>query len=317
MKRSVLVTGCTGVTGNALIRHLLSLDFYVTAVIRPGSTRRGFLPNQPNLEIVECELGAYKKLLEEPRPYCAFFHLAWDGSHGEEKADLRNHMSMQLKNASAVVEAVEICHALNCPVFLATGSQAEYGGGIGAVDETTICRPENGYGTAKVCAASMASILCQQYGIRFIWARLFSVFGPWDATHSMIDMAITQLLNGQSPAYTAGEQIWNYLYSLDAAKALALLAFTEGVEGVYCVASQKSRPLKEYIEELHRVVAPDQKPKIGYIQSAGKSVARMDVDISHLVEDTGFYEEVSFQQGIAAIRNWYVENRRNAGAQLF
>lgn len=315
MKGNVLVTGCTGVTGNALVRYLLAQEFCVTAVIRPGSPRREFLPNHPNLKVVECELGAYEKLLEEPRPYRAFFHLAWDGSRGKEKTDLRNHMPLQLGNAGHVLEAVEVCRALDCPVFLATGSQAEYGSGTGIVDESTPCKPETGYGAAKACAASMASILCRQYGIRFIWARLFSVYGPWDATHSMIDMAVTQLLNGESPAYTAGEQMWNYLYSIDAAKALTLLAFTETVEGVYCVASQKSRPLKEYVAELHGVVAPKQAPGLGRILPGGKNSARMEVNVDRLIKDTGFYEEYSFRQGIAAIRDWYVENGRGAEPQ--
>lgn len=306
MDGNVLVTGCTGVTGNALVRYLLAQGLSVTAVVRPNSPRHKFLPNHPQLEIVECDLGAYDDLLKRQRiPYQAFFHLAWDGSRGKEKSDLRNHMPMQLGNAGHVLEAVEACRALDCPVFLATGSQAEYGGGTGTVDETTVCRPENGYGAAKVCAATMASILCRQYGIRFIWARLFSVYGPRDATHSMIDLAVTQLLAGKSPAYTKGEQMWNYLYSFDAAKALALLAFTETAEGVYCVASQKSRPLKDYITDLHEVVAPEVKPRLGELSSGSGNSTRMEVDIQRLAHDTGFYEEYSFRQGVAAVRNWY------------
>lgn len=303
---NVLVTGCTGVAGNALVRHLLSQGLRVTAVVRPGSLRRGFLPAHPKLAVAECGLGSYHRLLEGPRiPYRAFFHLAWEGSQGKEKADLRNHMPMQLKNTEHVLEAVEVCRRLGCPVFLATGSQAEYGSGTGAVDESTPCRPENGYGAAKSCAASMASILCRQYGIRFIWARLFSVYGPRDATHSMIDTAVAQLLRGASPAYTKGEQMWNYLYSFDAAKALWLLASTDAAQGVYCVASQESRPLKEYIAALHEVVAPGQTPRLGALPSAKGSPARMEASIRRLVGDTGFYEEYTFREGIAAVRDWY------------
>ena len=304
--RHVLVTGCTGVTGNALVRHLLSLGLLVTAVVRPDSPRQAFLPRHPGLEVIPCELGSYNKLLRMQHvPYQVFFHLAWEGSRGKEKADLRNHMPMQLENAGHMLKAVEACRQLGCPVFLATGSQAEYGSGTGTVNEMTPCRPETGYGAAKVCASAMASILCAQYGIRFIWARLFSVYGPRDMTHSMIDMAIQRLLEGGSPAYSAGEQMWNYLYALDAAKALALLAFTEAASGVYCVASQESRPLKDYILDMHHIVAPGIQPRLGGCLSAGKSSARMEVDTRRLMETTGFREEYSFQQGITAVLDWY------------
>lgn len=311
-KKQMLVTGCTGVTGNALVRYLLSRGFAVTAVVRPGSHRKMFLPRSPQLTVVEYSLDSYKQMGKElPHGvYQAFFHLAWEGSHGKEKGDLRNAMGMQLENARHLLEAVEVCHGLDCPVFLAVGSQAEYGfreALEAPVDEKIPCRPENGYGAAKQCARIMAEILCKDYGIRFLWARLFSVYGPRDGTHSMIDAAVAGLLHGQPPMHTSGEQIWNYLYAFDAAKALTLLALTEKAEGVYCVASEESRPLKEYIHTLYEVVSPGKHPILGGIpDSKGKPVP-MRVDIARLTRDTGFQEEYTFQQGIARIRDWYLE----------
>ncbi len=301
----VIVTGCTGVTGNALVEHLLGCGFSVYAMVRPGSRRLRFLPEHSSLHVIECGLGEYGKLAKNlSGDFAAFFHLAWEGSHGERKAELRDDMSMQLENVKHMLEAVEACRSLKCPVFLATGSQAEYGPGKGVVDEMTPCFPINGYGAAKLCASEMASVLCRKYGIRFIWARLFSVYGPKDCTHSMIDAAVVGLLAGAPPAYTEGKQIWNYLYSKDAAKALVLLAFTESAEGVYCVASRKSRMLREYIRELHETVAPEFEPALGVL-SAGASSVRMEVDTSRLVNDTGFKEAYDFGRGIGEIRDWY------------
>lgn len=99
--------------------------------------------------------------------------------------------------------------------------------------------------------------------------------------------------------------MWNYLYSMDAAKALSLLAFTERAQGIYCVASRQSRPLKEYISELHSVVSPQEQPRLGVLPLAGKSPARMEVSIRRLTEDTGFCEEYTFREGAAAVRDWY------------
>ena len=42
--RQVIITGGTGVTGNALVRNLLQQNIKVTALIRPDSFRKRYLP---------------------------------------------------------------------------------------------------------------------------------------------------------------------------------------------------------------------------------------------------------------------------------
>lgn len=309
MEKHVIVTGGTGVTGNALIRYLLHRNIEVTTIVRPGSRRLALLPENPLLHVVQCQMGELGRLKEElpGGDYQAFFHLAWEGSHGIEKADSRNRMDLQLDNIRFVLEAEELCRAAACSVFLVTGSQAEYGICDCMVDENTPCNPENGYGAAKVCARQMVEILCRQHGIRFIWARLFSVYGPYDGTRSMIDSALLELFKGESPKYTQGFQMWNYLYSMDAARALALLALGNAEDGVYCVASPESLPLREYIKMLHEVVAPDVKPLFGEIPYKNDRMVQLTVDTGKLRHATGFQPEYSFSQGVKAVCDWYRE----------
>lgn len=308
MEKQVIVTGGTGVTGNALIRHLLSKETAVTAVIRPRSQRLGLLASHPLLKVVECplkELGTLKNKLEKGR-YQAFYHLGWEGSHGVSRTEGRNQMRLQLDNAGYVLEAVELCREVECPVFIGAGSQAEYGCSHGMVDEETECRPENGYGIAKVCAREMAWILCKKYKIRLVWARLFSVYGPCDGTRSMIDQTIVKLLKGESPDYTEAVQRWNYLYSADAAKALELLGLEGEREGIYCVANPESRPLYEYIKTIHQVVAPEKEPRFGIIPYENGRMVELAVNTDKLCGETGFKPTWSFRQGIGVIRDWYV-----------
>ncbi|MDE7062180.1 MAG: NAD-dependent epimerase/dehydratase family protein, partial [Lachnospiraceae bacterium] len=60
MIKKVIVTGGTGVTGNALVKYLLQQKIEVTALVRPGSFRRRFLPEgHPLLTVVDCGLADY------------------------------------------------------------------------------------------------------------------------------------------------------------------------------------------------------------------------------------------------------------------
>ncbi|MEG1595348.1 MAG: NAD(P)-dependent oxidoreductase [Lachnospiraceae bacterium] len=306
--KSVIVTGATGVTGNGLVRYLLGKKIEVFAILRPNSQRECNLPQDSLLHRIECNLGEYDQILQHhlipPKKARVFFHLAWEGSKGREKVDNRNNMQLQSRNITYLMDAVELCHKLECPVFLGVGSQAEYGYSNGWMNEDTVLQPGNGYGMAKVCACSMSRVLCKSYQIKHIWARLFSIYGPYDETHSLVDLSIQKLRKGESLAYTTGEQLWNYLYSQDAGKALYLLS-EYGQDGEeYCVASAKARPLKDYIKEIHRIVNPNVEPEFG---TTAKEEPGMQVDISKLVQATKFQEEFTFQEGIAKIRDFYVE----------
>ena len=313
MVRKAIVTGGTGVTGNALVKYLLQKGIEVIVLVRPGSFRRSFLPEENgNLSIVECDLEGYGKIGEKLKSgqYDVFFHLAWDGSTGKQKVNNRNHFKLQNRNVSYALDAVELCHELACPVFVMTGSQAAYGRKDHLITEDMEKKPENGYGMAKLCAEGMTRLLCRQYGIRHIWPILFSVYGPCDATESLVDMTVRGLLEGKTLPYTKGEQKWDYLYSYDAARALLLLA-QYGQDGeAYHVASGKSLPLANYIRDIYNLVAPDIEPRLGEIPYVPGQVMFLGADITKLRQATGFVPEYTFREGIRAIiESIYAEKR--------
>ncbi|MBO4864524.1 MAG: NAD(P)-dependent oxidoreductase [Eubacterium sp.] len=305
--KRVIVTGGTGVTGNALVRYLLTKGIEVTAIIRPGSVREKYVPDDPGLRKVYAGLddllsdSLYDQLKDHS--YDVFFHLAWDGSRGKEKVNNRNNFHMQSQNTTYAVDAVELCHRIDCKTFIMTGSQAEYGDYFEAksISEDFPKKPVNGYGMAKFCAEEMTRALCREYGIRHIWPILFSVYGPRDATESMVDTSIRGLLKGESMDYTKGEQMWNYLYSFDAAKALLLLA-EKGTDGeCYNVASQNEKRLCEYINELYITITGKEAAGIGKRSYPGGRIKYLMADVDKLVSHTGFKEEYSFTEGIKEI----------------
>lgn len=317
MIRRVIVTGGTGVTGNALLNVLLEKNIKVTALIHPGSYRKHYLPKGNfNLTVIESGMEEYPflgKLLKEEE-YDAFFHLAWSGSTGNQKVQNRNDYKLQNLNVAYAINAVELCHDIHCPVFVMTGSQAEYGRKDRPFVETDEKKPENGYGMAKLCAEGMTRLLCREYGIKHIWPVLFSVYGPCDATESMIDVTIRKLLRGEKLPYTPAEQKWDYLFSYDAANALLLLA-ENGEDGqVYHVAGGKTEPLSYYIKTIYRLLAPGENPRIGELPYNNKQVMFLGADISKLKQTTGFVPQYTFEEGINKI--WKSIKDENIGGAL-
>ncbi|MCM1495704.1 MAG: NAD(P)-dependent oxidoreductase [Bacteroides sp.] len=306
--RKVILTGGTGMLGLALIQLFIQKKIEVLVIVRPDSKRRNALPVSDYVTVIECDLSNLLAIKEQlPDTYDAFFHFAWDGTFGEA----RNDMYLQNRNVKAALDAVELAKAAGCTVFLGAGSQAEYGRVDGIkLGPDTPTKPETGYGIGKLCAGQMSRILCQQMGMKHIWVRILSTYGPHDGLHTMVMSGIIKMLNQERPQYTKGEQMWDYLYCEDAARAFYLAA-ERGMDGsVYCIGSGQVRPLAEYITVIRDAINPGIEIGFGEIPYYDKQVMYLCADIENLQRDTGFQPEVSFEEGIRRTVQWYKEEMK-------
>ncbi len=296
-----VISGATGAVGMGLIRELMEREIPILVLCRENSPRSERIPDHPLIRRARCSLAEMKEFsLPEGETYDVFFHLAWEGTTG----DARNDMVLQNRNVAYTLDAVELADRLGCHTFIGAGSQAEYGRVEGKLSAKTPAFPENGYGIAKLCAGQMSRGMCGMRGIRHIWARILSVYGPYDTEGSMVMSAIRRLMAGEETSFTAGEQIWDYLYSGDAAKALVALA-ERGVGGkIYCLGSGAPRLLKDYLIAIRDAVAPNATLGLGKLPYARGQVMYLCADIEELREDTGFCPEVSFEEGIRRTLAW-------------
>jgi len=302
--KSAVVTGPTGAVGTALCKLLTEQQIKVYAVVRPGSARAEHLREIEEAELITCDASRLSELPSLIPSADAFFHLAWAKTTGQG----RNDMPAQIDNIRYTIDAVRAASALGCKVFIGAGSQAEYGRVDHALTPDTPCFPENGYGMAKLCAGQMSRTECEKLGIEHIWTRILSVYGPYDGAGSMVSSVIGALLAGERPALTGGQQIWDFLYSVDAARALYLMALQGKNGAVYPLGSGQSRPLREYIEALRDAVDPSLPLGFGEIPYGDKQVMHLEADIRALHRDTGFAPETDFASGIRKTINWVRSN---------
>lgn len=299
--KNAVITGPTGAVGIALINELLNNGVNVTAVCRRGSNRIKRLPVHENLKVIECNTDEYESLpsmISEKQD--VFYHFAWGCTTGGG----RNDIPAQEENIRYSIAACEAAAKMGCEVFIGSGSQAEYGRVEGTLSASTPAFPENGYGIAKLSAGMLTRIRCEQLGIKHIWTRILSVYGPFDGEQTLVIGMIRKLMAGISPETTKGEQIWDFIYCGDAARAFRLIA-EKGVHGkVYPIGSGIGRPLREYIECIGKETNPDVEIGFGKIPYGDRQVMHLCADIRELTEDTGFVPEVAFEEGIKNTVEW-------------
>lgn len=299
--KKIVMTGPTGAIGVALIEQCINENIEVYALCRKDSRRISNIPQSPLVHIIFCDLQKMSEFNDD-QIKCAdvFYHFGWAATIGAG----RNDMPLQIQNIQYTIDAVHLAKRLGCSVFVGAGSQAEYGRVEGKLNAEVPTFPENGYGMAKLCAGQMSRVECEKLGLKHIWTRILSIYGPYDGDATMITSTIKKLLNGQIPELTKGEQMWDYMYSKDVAKAFVALG-DRGVHGkIYCLGSGQVRPLKEYIEILRDKI--DVKAKLGFgeIPYAPKQVMYLCADISDLQNDTGFTPQISFEKGIQETIDW-------------
>ncbi len=301
MYKRVVITGVTGAVGMALLEKYRSEGWEVLAVCRKGSGRNSRIPSDPKITVIETDLSRLDQV--EPldqKPYEVFYHLAWGGTFGADREDVL----LQLKNIEGTLKAVTLAKRLGCSVFIGTGSQAEYGRTDAALRPDTPAFPESGYGMAKLCAGQMSRKACEQQGIRHVWVRILSVYGPFDGAGTMVSTALRRMLRGEDCAFTKAEQLWDFLYSADAADALYRIGQRPLHGRVYCLGSGQALPLKEYILKIKALTQSSSAVKFGEIPYSSGQVMHLCADISALTQDTGFIPATDFAAGIRQTIQW-------------
>jgi len=303
----IAVTGSTGMIGSALVRRAADDGHEVIAIVRSGSERASNIQISDNVTVIECDISEYENIRGKEK--CdIFFHLAWNKTSGGGRDDAR----AQLGNIKYTLDAVSLAGSWGASAFVGAGSQAEYGPVHGRIDENTKEAPESGYGIAKYSAGKLSGLMCRQMGIRFCWGRIFSVYGERDADHTLIMSLINTLLDGKQPELTECGQIWDYLYSEDAARALILIGL-HGIDGrTYRIASGDCRPLKEYVCGVRDAADPLGKLLFGAREYYPHQPMFLCTDINDLTKDTGFVPEYRFSEGIARTVSYVRSHKKGA-----
>lgn len=300
------MTGATSMLGIALINECIKNGVEVLAVIRPHSINANRIPKSGLITTVECGLDKINQLKNYTnRTYDIFYHFGWESTEKES----RNNTFLQTVNINYTLEAVKAAKELGCEAFVGAGSQAEYGRVNSIISPNTFANPETPYGIAKYAAGKLSAVLCKELGIRHVWTRIFSIYGMYDNPNTMIMYCIRKLLNGERPILTKCEQMWDYLYCEDAARAFTFIGEKGRDEAVYCIGSGKANSLYDYVLMIKNAIDKDLTLGIGELEYAPIQVMHLCADIKQLTVETGFVPKVDFEQGIIKTINWYRENK--------
>jgi len=294
-----IITGVTGVLGYAIIKQLLEGNNEISLLARSRDSLSHIFDKfgiDSFTSIHYIELKDFSNTNVELKGDI-FIHLAWAGVEKEA----RNNIEVQMKNVQYTLDAIKLAKKAGCHTFVGAGSQAEFADSNTPMGSQTPTIPNNAYGAAKLAAGQMGRLLAESMGIRFYWFRIFSLYGPFDREYSFIMTMLKKFLRDEELIMTSGEQIWDYLYSFDAASIVLNVLNSNTNESYFSLGSGVGTRLKEFVMTAKRLTKSKSKITIGLQNNNSSPRHYLVADTKLLMSISAYSRAYTFERGIKEI----------------
>ncbi len=302
----VIVTGAVGFVGKWLVDELLYQKDEIVIIVRDIQ----YVPEnwKNKLHIIEMSLQDLDKLEESYFPWeeaDIFFHLSWDGTSGEHRADI----SLQLENIINTCNAVELAEKLKCKRFVNAGSIMEYE----AMQYIPLEYAKPGekyiYSTAKLAADFIAKIMTVNKYMEYINVVISNIYGPGERSERFINSTIRKMLKNEKIFFTHAMQLYDFIYIKDAVKEIILAGKKGERNSVYYIGNGEPKILKYFILQMKEVLHSESELFFGSIPFQGVMLTYKEFDTRKVLK-LGFVPEITFEEGIILLQKWILEEEK-------
>lgn len=191
---------------------------------------------------------------------------------------------------------------------------------FGLFSEETAYAPSSPYSASKASSDHLVRAWFRTYGLPIIITNCSNNYGPFHFPEKLIPLMIINALNGkQLPIYGNGEQIRDWLFVEDHAKALYKV-ITEGKVGEsYNIGGHNEKSNIEVVRTICNLLEElvPNKPNginryedlIVHIKDRPGHDERYAIDASKIQRALGWKPEESFETGIRKTVEWYLNNQ--------
>ena len=294
--KKVIITGANGFIGSSLIKKMVANNVEVVAVDITFAGDR--LPATDLITKIEPGVDAALADKIPAGEYDAFYHLAWRGVNGAEKAD----PTVQLANIQMAVDCAKICKKLSVKKYLCAGTVAE-----NATFSLSNLQQTSGgmmYGVAKHACRLIVEDYCKNIGQNFVWMQFSNIYGVGNKTGNLVSYTLGELMAGKEATFSPALQPYDFIYVEDLIEAVYRLGANETKKAFYYIGSGSPRILKNYLLRIGELVGYADKVGIGIRPDDGIKYSMDMFCNKDLVEAVGEYVSTDFDNGINKTIAW-------------
>jgi len=196
------------------------------------------------------------------------------------------------------------------PRFVHVSTDEVYGSiEEGSWDEHQPLLPNSPYSASKASSDLLVRSYHITHGLNTSITRCSNNYGPHHFPEKVIPLFVTNLLDGKKvPLYGDGENIRDWLHVDDHCRGIAKVLLHGRAGEIYNIGGGTELTNKELTHLLLEATGQDE----SFVQRVADRKGhdrRYSVDIGKISSELGYTPQVSFEEGLAEVVQWYRDNR--------
>jgi dTDP-glucose 4,6-dehydratase len=183
--------------------------------------------------------------------------------------------------------------------------------------EETAYAPSSPYSASKAASDHLVRAWHKTYGLQVVVSNCSNNYGPYHFPEKLIPLMILNGLQGMPlPVYGNGNNVRDWLYVEDHAKALALV-FSKGETGrCYNIGGGSERSNLQVVETIADTLdalqplenGRDRRSLIAFVADRPGHDLRYSIDTSRIERELGWRPQDTFESGLEKTVHWYLKN---------
>ena len=333
-KRNILITGGAGFIGSHVVRHFVTHypDYHIVNLDK--LTYAGNLDNLRDVEscsnytFVQGDICDFEAVLALMKEHCinGVIHLAAE-SHVDRS--ISNPFEFAQTNVIGTLSLLQAAHHYweSLPEryegkrFYHISTDEVYGAlemDGGMFRENTPYAPHSPYSASKASSDHFVRAFHDTYGMPTVISNCSNNYGPNQYPEKLIPLFIKNICEGKPlPVYGKGENVRDWLYVEDHARAIDLIFHKGGVAETYNIGGNNEWRnidlIHLLIKEVDHQLGNEEGhslPLISYVTDRAGHDLRYAIDSSKLQRELGWSPSLQFEEGIRRTVAWYLQDGR-------
>lgn len=186
----------------------------------------------------------------------------------------------------------------------------------GVFTEDTPYNPSSPYSASKAASDHLVRAWHHTYGLPVVLSNCSNNYGPYHFPEKLVPLVILNALAGKPlPVYGKGENVRDWLFVDDHARALELIATTGAVGESYNVGGRAERTNLAVVETICDLLDSKRplqgrrrRELITFVTDRPGHDRRYAIDPSKIERELGWSAEESFESGLGKTIDWYLDN---------
>lgn len=313
-----LITGAAGFIAARVAELLLEVGHHVVGIdnlndaydIRMKEYRLGLLQEQDKFQFIEADIsdkGIIETLTCLDTKFDAVINLA---ARAGVRASVENPWVYVDTNMTGTLNLLELCQQTGIPKFILASTSSIYGGDapLPTPEGADSNRPLQAYAASKKGAEAMAHAYHYLYGIDVTVVRYFTVYGPAGRPDMVMFRFAQWITEGRTLKVNGdGNQSRGFTYVDDIARGTILALKPVGYE-IINLGGHEVITINELITIMEEVIGS--KATVEYFPRHPADALGNHAIVSKAGELLGWEAQISLQEGIIRLVDWYNQNRQ-------